>query len=75
MTGPTEAPDVVDTWREMAEMSASMNLVPPKQPKKVQYTYRAPERLYEAVQAKAAENGETVADVIRRAFERYVEKD
>lgn len=63
------------TASRIGAASASMTPVPPKQPKKVQYTYRAPERLYEAVQAKAAENGETVADVIRRAFERYVEKD
>lgn len=30
--------------------------------------------LWQAVQAKAAERGETVSDVIRRALERYIRR-
>jgi uncharacterized protein (DUF1778 family) len=44
----------------------------PNQPATPIRTYRAPDELYEAVQRAAADNGETVTDVILRAFERYV---
>ncbi len=44
----------------------------PNQPATPVRTYRASDELYEAVQRVAADNGETVTDVILRAFERYV---
>lgn len=37
-------------------------------------TVRVPDDLWNAARAKAATNGETVADVIRRALERYVKR-
>jgi len=36
--------------------------------------FRIPAKLYLAAQAKAAERGETVSDVVRRALERYVKR-
>ena len=44
----------------------------PNQPKTPQRTFRIPTDLYVAAKAKAAENGETVTDVIVRALRRYV---
>jgi predicted DNA binding CopG/RHH family protein len=35
---------------------------------------RVPDHLWDAARAKADEHGETVADVIRRALERYVKR-
>jgi predicted HicB family RNase H-like nuclease len=35
---------------------------------------RVEDRLWRAAQAKAAERGETVSEVIRRALERYVKR-
>lgn len=37
-------------------------------------TVKAPDELWEAAQAKAAERGETVSDVIRRSLERYAKR-
>lgn len=35
---------------------------------------RVPDGLWHAAQAKAAERGETVSEVVRRALERYVRR-
>jgi hypothetical protein len=44
----------------------------PDQPKTPIRGVRVDEALWRAAQARAAERGETVADVIRRALTRYV---
>lgn len=44
----------------------------PNQPATPNRTIRVPDDLWEAAQRAAADNGETVTDVIRRALERYV---
>jgi predicted HicB family RNase H-like nuclease len=44
----------------------------PNQPRTPLRSFRIPDALYEAAQAKAAEKGESVSDVVRRALERYV---
>ncbi len=41
----------------------------------IKKTYYVPLKLYDAVVAKSDEQEETVADVIRRAFEEYVTED
>lgn len=44
-------------------------------PPMIKKTYYVPLKLYDAVVAKSDEQEETVADVIRRAFEEYVKED
>ncbi|WP_107768428.1 hypothetical protein [Nocardioides terrigena] len=44
-------------------------------PPMIKKTYYVPVRLYEAVVEKTEEREESVADVIRRAFEQYVGED
>ena len=44
----------------------------PNQPKTPLRAVRVDSPLWAAARAKAAENGETVSDVIRRALEAYV---
>lgn len=44
-------------------------------PPMIKKTYYVPLKLYEAVVAKSDVQEETVADVIRRAFEEYVKDD
>jgi predicted HicB family RNase H-like nuclease len=44
----------------------------PNAPKTPLKSFRIPEDLYRAAQRKAAEKGESVSDVVRRALERYV---
>lgn len=44
----------------------------PNQPKTPARAVRIEDALWQAAQAKAAERGETVSDVIRRALQRYV---
>ena len=46
----------------------------PNQPRTPLRSFRIPDELYEAAQAKAAEKGESVSDVVRRALERYVKR-
>lgn len=46
----------------------------PNQPKTPLKSFRIPEALYAAAQAKAAERGETVSEVVRKALERYVRR-
>jgi hypothetical protein len=46
----------------------------PNQPKTPLKSFRIPEALYAAAQAKAAERGETVSKVVRKALERYVKR-
>ena len=46
----------------------------PNKPKTPLKSFRIPQDLYEAAQAKAAEKNETVSDVIRKALERYVKR-
>ena len=46
----------------------------PNQPKTPSRNVRVSDELWTAAQAKAAERDETVADVIRRALERYVSR-
>lgn len=44
----------------------------PNQPKTPNRVVRVPDELWQAAQARAAVNGETVADAVRRALEEYV---
>jgi predicted HicB family RNase H-like nuclease len=37
-------------------------------------SFRIPAELYAAAQAKAAERGESVSEVVRKALERYVKR-
>lgn len=53
--------------------SETMAFVPNK-PKTPGRLFRIPDELYKAAQAKAAERGETVSDVVRKALERYVKR-
>jgi predicted HicB family RNase H-like nuclease len=46
----------------------------PNQPKTPIKCFRIPEALYVAAQAKAAERGESVSEVVRKALERYVKR-
>lgn len=46
----------------------------PNVPKTPTRTFRCPDPLWLAALAKAAERGENVSDVIRRALERYVNR-
>jgi hypothetical protein len=46
----------------------------PNQPKTPMRSFRIPDDVYRAAQAKAAAKGETVSDVIRKALERYVKR-
>ena len=46
----------------------------PNQPKTPLKSFRIPEGLYVAAQAKAAERGESVSEVVRKALERYVKR-
>ena len=43
----------------------------PNQPKTPIKSFRIPEDVYKAAQAKAAEKGETLTDVVRKALIRY----
>lgn len=47
---------------------AGVALNPAHTPRK---TFRIPDEVYQAAQAKAAERGETLSDVVRRALEQY----
>lgn len=44
----------------------------PNAPKTPLRSFRIPDDLYRAAQAAAAEKGESMSDVVRRALERYV---
>ena len=44
----------------------------PNQPRTPLRSFRISDELYEAAQQKAANRGESVSDVVRRALERYV---
>lgn len=57
----------------VARESAKMNPVPPKQPKKKQRNIRVSDWLWEQVEVKAAERGESASEYVRRALERAVE--
>lgn len=46
----------------------------PNQPRTPARAVRVDDTLWQAAQVKAAERGETVSDVIRRALERYVKR-
>lgn len=46
----------------------------PNQPKTPARSVRVPDTLWSAAQKKAAENGETVTDVLLRSLTRYVGK-
>jgi predicted HicB family RNase H-like nuclease len=46
----------------------------PNQPKTPLKSFRIPEDLYRAAQAKAAEKGESLSQVVRRSLERYVKR-
>lgn len=43
----------------------------PNAPKTPLRSFRIPDDIYRAAQEKAAERGESVSDVVRRALERY----
>lgn len=43
----------------------------PNKPKTPLRSFRIPDDIYQAAQAKAEERGESVSDAVRRALERY----
>lgn len=43
----------------------------PNKPKTPLRSFRIPDEIYRAAQARATEKGETLSDVVRRALERY----
>lgn len=49
-------------------------MIVPNQPKTPLKSFRIPEDLYRAAQAKAAERNESLSQVVRRALERYVKR-
>lgn len=55
----------------MATPAPSVRRVP-NQPATPKHGVRVPDELWQAAKRAAADNGETVTDVIRRALERYV---
>lgn len=46
----------------------------PNQPKTPLRSFRIPDDVYKAAQAKAAARGESVSDVVRSALEKYVKR-
>lgn len=46
----------------------------PNAPKTPLRSFRIPDEVYRAAQVKAAEKGESVSDVVRRALERYAKR-
>lgn len=46
----------------------------PNKPKTPLKSFRIPDDLYRAAQAKAAERGDSVSEVVRAALERYVKR-
>lgn len=46
----------------------------PNQPRTPLKSFRIPEELYRAAQVRAAERGESVSEVVRKALERYVRR-
>jgi len=46
----------------------------PNKPKTPLRSFRIPDEVYKAAQAKAEEKGESVSDVVRRALERYAKR-
>jgi predicted HicB family RNase H-like nuclease len=46
----------------------------PNAPKTPQRTFRIPDEVYKAAQVKAAEKGESLSDVVRKALERYAKR-
>ncbi len=54
-------------------MTTSLTRVP-NAPKTPLRSFRIPDEVYKAAQAKAAERGESVSDVVRAALERYARR-
>lgn len=48
--------------------------VVPNQPKTPMHSFRCSDELWEAAKATAERRGETVADVLRKALDRYVKR-
>ncbi len=46
----------------------------PNKPKTPLGSFRIPDSVNDAAKARAAEKGETMTDVVRRALERYVKR-
>lgn len=46
----------------------------PNAPKTPLRSFRIPDEVYRAAQKKAAERGESVSDVVRKALERYAKR-
>lgn len=46
----------------------------PNQPKTPIRSFRIPDDVYDAAKAKAAERGETLTDVVKKALERYAKR-
>ena len=46
----------------------------PNKPKTPLRSFRIPEDVYRAAQEKAAEKGETLSEVVRKALERYAKR-
>lgn len=46
----------------------------PNAPKTPLRSFRIPDEVYKAAQEKAAERGESVSDVVRKALERYAKR-
>lgn len=48
--------------------------VVPNQPKTPMHSFRCSDELWDAAKATAEKRGETVADVLRKALDRYVKR-
>lgn len=68
---PERAHDLHRYECRFAGVEAGVMTRVPNKPKTPLRSFRIPDDIYEAAQKKAAEKGETVSDVVRRALERY----
>lgn len=58
----------------MTAMTPTTVVRMPNAPKTPLHSFRCPDELWDAAKAAADENGETLADVLRRSLERYVKR-
>jgi len=63
---------VITPWRVSIHLPCQNDGVSPNQPKTPLRSFRIPQDLYEAAQAKAAVEGKSLSDVVRLALENYV---
>lgn len=61
-------------WLAVTVVTPATLVRVPNKPKTPLKSFRIPEDLYRAAQAKAEERGESVSDVVRAALDRYVRR-